>query len=188
MTDETPFWRRKTLADMTEAEWESLCDGCGRCCLVKLEEEPDPDDPDDSLPAGMPRHARARNPAKVPPGPDNPRTWYTDLGCRLLDGDTCRCTDYAKRQAKVPDCVKLTPETVATIGWLPPTCAYRLVAEGRDLYWWHPLVSGDPDTVHAAGVSVRGRVSAGEDDLPLAEYEHRIVGWPLAVPKRARRR
>jgi uncharacterized cysteine cluster protein YcgN (CxxCxxCC family) len=187
MMDARPFWKTRTLEAMSDAEWESLCDGCGRCCLVKLEEEADPDT-DVAPPRAMPRHARAKNPALVPPGADNPRTWYTDLGCRLLDGDTCRCSDYANRQAKVPDCVKLTPQTVRTLGWLPPTCAYRLVAEGRDLYWWHPLVSGDPETVHAAGVSVRGRVAASEDDLPLYDYEDRIVGWPLHVPKRARAR
>ena len=109
-----------------KSEWESLCDGCGRCCLNKLIDE------------------------------DTNRTVFTDVGCRLLDGDTCRCTDYAHRQAKVKDCVRLTPRNVRRLTWLPPTCGYRLVAEGRDLYWWHPLVSGDPDTVHEAGISVRG--------------------------------
>ncbi len=155
---ELPFWRRKTLAQMTEAEWESLCDGCGKCCLVKLE------DADDSR-----------------------RTYFTDVGCRLLDGESCRCTDYAHRTDKVKDCVKLTPRNIRRIVWLPPSCAYRLVAEGRDLYWWHPLVSGDPDTVHAAGVSVRGRVGASEEAVRDEELEDRIVQWPLRLPKAARR-
>ena len=121
-----PFWRVKRMSEMTAKEWESLCDGCGRCCLNKLTDI------------------------------DTNETVYTDVGCELLDGQTCRCTDYAHRQAKVSDCVKLTWRNVKRLGWLPPTCGYRLIAEGRDLAWWHPLVSGDPNTVHEAGVSVRG--------------------------------
>jgi uncharacterized cysteine cluster protein YcgN (CxxCxxCC family) len=82
--------------------------------------------------------------------------------------------------------VRLTPEVVGEIGWLPPTCAYRLLDEGRDLYWWHPLVSGDPETVHQAGMSIRGRVPDNEDQVPVEQLEDRIVSWPLAIPKRAR--
>ncbi len=104
---------------MTDREWESLCDGCGKCCLVKLE------DADDST-----------------------KTYFTDVGCKLLDGETCRCTDYKHRTDKVKDCVRLTPRNIRRIVWLPPSCGYRLVADGKDLYWWHPLVSGDPETVH----------------------------------------
>ena len=99
--DEKPFWRRKTLARMTKGEWESLCDGCGRCCLNKLQEE----------------------------GSD--RTYYTDVGCRLLDGQSCRCTDYTNRSAKVKECVTLTSRNISRISWLPPTCGYKLVAEAR---------------------------------------------------------
>jgi uncharacterized cysteine cluster protein YcgN (CxxCxxCC family) len=154
--EEKPFWRRKTLARMTKAEWESLCDGCGRCCLNKLEEE------------------------------TSGRIYYTDVGCKLLDGHTCRCKDYVNRTDQVSDCVRLTPANIAELKWLPPTCAYRLVAEGRDLYWWHPLVSGDPDTVHAAGVSVRGKVGLSEDEIGDQDYEDRIVSWPLRVPPAAR--
>ena len=156
MTDDRPFWQRKRLADMSNAEWESLCDGCGRCCLVKLEDE------------------------------DSDDIYFTNVGCRLLDGDTCRCRDYTHRTRKVDDCVRLTPKVVGEIGWLPPTCAYRLLDEGKDLYWWHPLVSGDPDTVHQAGISVRGRVTDSEDDVPDEQLEKRIVDWPLRWPKRAR--
>lgn len=155
MADE-PFWRRKALAEMTQGEWESLCDGCGRCCLNKLEDE------------------------------DTGRLYYTDVGCRLLDAQSCRCRDYANRSSQVDDCVRLRPDNVSDLGWLPPTCAYRLVAAGRDLYWWHPLVSGDPETVHAAGISVRGRVSALETEIPDKDLEDHIVSWPLRVPKRAR--
>ena len=141
-----PFWRSKTLAEMTRQEWESLCDGCGRCCLNKLQEE----------------------------GSD--KTYFTDVACKLLDCKTARCKDYKHRQKKVKDCVRLTPKSVRRIVWLPPTCAYRLVADGRDLYWWHPLVSGDPETVHTAGISVRGRV-VSEDEA--GAYEHHVVDWVL---------
>jgi uncharacterized cysteine cluster protein YcgN (CxxCxxCC family) len=166
MTDDAPFWRTKSLREMNDAEWESLCDGCGRCCLVKLEEE----GPDDAPPV------------------ENPAIYYTDVGCRLLDTNACRCHDYPNRSARVDDCVRLTPDTVAEIGWLPPTCAYRLLDEGRDLYWWHPLVSGDPESVHAAGVSVRGRVMFNEDDAAVTAIEDHIANWPLSLPRRARRR
>ncbi len=149
-----PFWR-KPLEEMTRAQWESLCDGCGRCCLVKLEDE------------------------------DTGDIHFTNIACRLLDAGSCRCADYAKRKAKVPDCVKLTPKRVRQISWLPPTCAYRLVAEGKDLYWWHHLVSGSRDTVHKAGVSVRGRVAAGEDDVPFTEVLDYIVEWPGKIPKKS---
>ena len=153
-----PFWRTKTLEQLTKAEWESLCDGCGRCCLNKLEYE------------------------------DTGEIAWTDLACRLLDGESCRCTDYENRSAKVKDCVSLTSRNINRISWLPPTCAYKLVAEGRDLYWWHPLVSGDPETVHQAGVSVRGRVGATEEAVRDEELEDRIVSWPLRLPKAAKRK
>ena len=157
-SDEAPFWQRKSLEEMTNSEWESLCDGCGRCCLNKLEEE------------------------------ETDRTFYTDVGCRLLDGETCRFRDYTHRQEKVDDCVLLTPESLKTITWLPPSCAYVLLEQGKDLYWWHPLVSGDQETVHAAGVSVRGRVTASETKVSDDQLEDYIVSWPLKLPKRARRR
>jgi uncharacterized protein len=153
--EDEPFWRAKTLEEMSAPEWESLCDGCGRCCLVKLEDE------------------------------DTGEIHFTDLGCRLLDGKTCRCTDYARRRRRVHDCVKLTPESVRALSWLPKTCAYRLVAEGRDLAWWHPLVSGSPDTVHEAGISVRGRVAASENDMPVELWPDRIVKWPNQTPRRS---
>lgn len=121
-----PFWRTKTLDEMSPQEWESLCDGCARCCLLKLEDE------------------------------DTGEVHLTRLACRMLDHATCRCSDYANRFAKMADCVSIDPAKVRALDWLPDTCGYRLVEEGRDLFWWHPLVSGDPDTVHQAGVSVRG--------------------------------
>ncbi len=142
-----PFWRIKSLDEMSDGEWESLCDGCARCCLNKLEDE------------------------------DTGEIAWTDIGCTLLDGETCRCRDYTQRSQTVPDCIRLTAHEVRTLSWLPPTCAYRLVEEGHDLYWWHPLVSGDPETVHQAGISVRGK-TISEDDIPLERWEERIVAWP----------
>lgn len=149
MRRERPFWETKTLAEMTPAEWESLCDGCGRCCLHKLLYE------DESL-------------------------GFTNVACRLLDLDSCRCTKYATRKRYVPDCVSLTAEEVRKINWLPPSCAYRRVAEGRGLAWWHPLVSGDAETVHTAGVSVRGRAVSERRAGPL---DHHVVEWPGKNPR-----
>ena len=158
MSDALPFWKTKTLAEMTEGEWESLCDGCGRCCLVKLEDE------------------------------DTAKIYFTDVGCRLLDAQSCRCRDYENRSARVHDCVRLTAKNVGELNWLPPTCAYRLLANGGDLYWWHPLVSGDPETVHAANISVRARVSKDEDALPEEQLTEHIVAWPGKWPKGAKDR
>lgn len=112
---------------------------------------------------------------------------FTDVSCKLLEIGTCRCSDYANRRAHVPDCVKLTPQLVDSISWLPPTCAYRLVAEGRDLMWWHPLVSGRAETVHEAGISVRGRPTISEDDIDVEDIPSRIVTWPTRWPKKSRR-
>lgn len=153
-----PFWRVKRLGEMSSAEWESLCDGCGRCCLLKLQDE------------------------------ETERVAYVDVACRLLDQTACRCKDYPNRADHVPDCVRLTPEAVETIGWLPVTCAYRLIDEGQDLPWWHPLVSGRPETVHEAGVSVRGRVFASETEIAVDDLEDRIVNWPGKWPKKAKGR
>jgi uncharacterized cysteine cluster protein YcgN (CxxCxxCC family) len=112
---------------------------------------------------------------------DSGEVFTSDVHCRLLDGDTCRCTDYPGRQAKVPDCIKLTPENVRTISWIPRSCAYRRIAEGRGLAWWHPLISGDPETVVAAGVSVRGR-SVPEDSVKPGEWEDHVADWPHWEP------
>ena len=114
------------------------------------------------------------------------KIYFTHISCKLLDAGRCACKDYASRSDLVPDCVRLTPENVRTLNWLPPSCGYRLVAEGRDLYWWHPLVSGDPNTVHDAGVSVRGRVQGTENEIADADLEDHIVQWPALLSKRAR--
>ncbi len=149
MTQE-PFWKTKTLAEMSNAEWESLCDGCGLCCLNKLEDW------------------------------DTGEIAFTSVACKLLDGDTCRCKDYENRQETVPDCIQLTLKGLREIQWLPPTCGYRLIDEGRDLYWWHPLVSGDPRTVHEAGVSAKGR-TISEEGLDVEDLENYIVDWPMRL-------
>jgi uncharacterized cysteine cluster protein YcgN (CxxCxxCC family) len=141
----SPFWKRKRLDQLSRPEWESLCDGCGRCCLIKLEDAETGD------------------------------VDYTDIACRLLDLGSCRCSDYKMRKRRVPDCVVLTAANINDLQWMPSTCAYRLIHEGKDLAWWHPLVSGDPATVHHAGISVRNRVVPEErNDDP----EDRIVTWP----------
>ncbi|MGB5211175.1 MAG: YcgN family cysteine cluster protein [Gammaproteobacteria bacterium] len=141
-----PFWRRKSLAEMDQTEWEALCDGCGRCCLHKLEDA------------------------------DTGRIEFTRVACRLLDLDDCRCSDYPGRMEQVPDCIQLDPENVSAFGWLPLTCAYRRLAEGRDLAWWHPLLSGDPESVHRAGISVRGKVLSEAHVAEDGMDEH-VIHW-----------
>ncbi len=121
------FWKRKSLRELSATEWESLCDGCALCCLHKVEDA------------------------------DSGDVYFTDIACRLLDIKTCRCTDYAARAKKVADCLILSVDQPEAFAWLPGTCAYRLLAEGEDIPAWHPLVTGDPDSVHAAGISIRGK-------------------------------
>ncbi|NQV58247.1 MAG: YcgN family cysteine cluster protein [Alphaproteobacteria bacterium] len=136
------FWEQKSLEQMSPAEWESLCDGCAKCCLHKLEDI------------------------------DTGELAFTNVACGLLDIGGCRCRDYKRRSTLVPDCVTLTPRNVAELAWMPSTCAYRLLAEGKPLAHWHPLVSGDPDSVHRAGISVRGRCVSERHAGPL---EHHVL-------------
>ena len=146
MTDTAPFYETKTLSQMTKAEWESLCDGCGKCCVILLQDPPE----------------------------DGGRVWRTDVGCRLLDLKAVRCSDYANRHTRVPGCVKLTPENVGTLSWMPQTCAYRLVHEGRPLYDWHPLKTGDPDSTRKAGAGVHGTL-VGEDEVDDEDLDDHII-------------
>ena len=141
-TDQNAFWKNKTLRQMSPSEWEALCDGCGKCCLVKLI-----DDLTDDL-------------------------HYTTVACKLLDCESCQCGDYENRKSLVEDCVILSPRLIEELHWMPSTCAYRLIYEGKDLYWWHPLISGSPNTVHEAGISVRGRVISEREvkDSELPNY------------------
>lgn len=141
MTEDRPFYETKKLSQMSESEWESLCDGCGKCCVVLLQDEPG----------------------------DGGAVWRTDVGCRLLDLEAVRCSDYANRHARVPGCVKLTAKNVGRLKWMPKTCAYRLIHEGKPLPGWHPLKTGDPDSTRKAGMSVHGTLisesDVGEDDI-----------------------
>ena len=141
-----PFWKTVPLDQMNESQWESLCDGCAKCCLLKLEDE------------------------------DTGEIAYTKLHCTLLDAGTCQCSDYANRKAKVPDCVQLTPAGIEEIKWMPKTCAYRLVMDGKDLPNWHYLVCGDRNRVHETGNSVRGK-TVSEDTVFEDDMEDFIVDW-----------
>lgn len=124
----TPFWKNKTFAEMTSEEWESLCDGCAKCCLHKLEDE------------------------------DTGEVYYTDIACAYLNTETCTCKDYTKRLENVPECLKLRPEDIKEFHWLPSSCSYRLLAEGQDLPEWHHLISCSRETIHEQGLSVYGKV------------------------------
>ncbi len=143
------FWSNVRMDKMTRPEWEALCDGCGKCCLNKLEDE------------------------------DSGEVVLTRVACRLLDDQSCLCGQYETRHQFVPDCIVLTPATIKKhMYWLPQTCAYRLVSEGKNLFPWHPLISGDPQSVHKAGVSVQGQTFS-EWDTPEDEWENHIIEEPL---------
>lgn len=150
-----PFWKTKTLAEMTPAEWESLCDGCGRCCLHKLRDD------------------------------ETQALSFTNVGCRLLDTTTCRCSDYANRFAQVPDCIQLTPAILREVDWLPPSCAYRRIEEGRGLPPWHPLRSGTTRTVVTSGASACGRIVNERDAGTLEDH---VTDWPGRNPRAPRSR
>lgn len=148
------FWESKTLSELNDEEWEALCDGCARCCLVKLEDV------------------------------DTGEIHYTDVVCRYLDSRACRCTSYSTRTEAVPDCVRLRPDNLDELEWMPPTCAYRLLHEGKPLADWHPLVSGDPRSVHTAGISVRGRCIS-EEHVHRDDVIERVIHWAKLPAKRA---
>lgn len=140
------FWETTTLADMTTAQWESLCDGCGKCCLHKLEDA------------------------------DSGNVYICNVACKLLDIDSCGCLDYKNRKKIVPNCLTLNTDLISEFHWLPETCAYRLLAESKPLFSWHPLISGDPQSVHSAGISVRGRVVS---ELDADDLQLHITDWVL---------
>ena len=141
------FWRTKTLDEMDHQEWESLCDGCGKCCVIQLENE------------------------------ETNQLFYTDVACQLLDISLCRCQSYSNRQEIVPSCMMLTKDNVRQCAeFAPETCAYRLLVEGKDLYPWHPLISGDKNSVHEAGISVKGKVIS-EKNIDSNALEDRIIDF-----------
>lgn len=143
------FWERHALRDLTQPEWEALCDGCGKCCLNKLEDE------------------------------DTGVVALTRVACRLLDDDSCRCTQYDIRHQFVPDCIVLRPGNLDSHAyWMPETCAYRLLWQGKTLPDWHPLISGRAESVHEAGVSVRGQ-TVSEFETPEDEWEDHIIEEPV---------
>ncbi|MGR3540404.1 MAG: YcgN family cysteine cluster protein [Hasllibacter sp.] len=142
------FWERHALGDLTREEWEALCDGCGKCCLNKLEDA------------------------------ETGEVHLTRVACRLFDGETCHCMDYANRKRHVPECIVLTPRTLGRHAyWLPRTCAYKRLHEGRRLPDWHPLVTGDPGTVHRAGVSARGW-TVPETEVDEDDWDEMLVEEP----------
>ena len=128
-----PFWKEKALSELNHDEWESLCDRCGLCCRLKEEDE------------------------------DTGEVVDTIYVCRMIDLETCQCRDYKNRQNRVPDCIVLTPEKAMEFNWLPRSCAYRLLVQGFDLPAWHPLISGDPESAHKAGFSIREHILAEDD-------------------------
>ncbi|AXI01609.1 YcgN family cysteine cluster protein [Aquirhabdus parva] len=140
------FWQHYTLTELTADEWEALCDGCGLCCLVKLEDE------------------------------DTGEVVYTKAACQLLDTKTARCTDYPNRQSKVPDCLQLTPERVPQLNWLPPSCAYRRLDEGKALPKWHPLITGNANSVRQARKSAAGRCIS-ETLIDPEDIEEYVIRW-----------
>ncbi len=141
-----PFWESVPLAEMDAEQWEALCDGCGKCCLHKLEDA------------------------------HTGEVFVCNVACRLLDLATCRCRDYAQRKTRVPECTVLTPQRIDAFHWLPQTCAYRLLAEGRPLFSWHPLMSGDPESVRRAGIAVCDRVVSETEADDLQQH---ITDWVL---------
>ena len=145
MLPQLPFWKTKHLEQMTPEEWEALCDGCGRCCLHKIDDE-------------------------------NGRVLFTNVACRLLDLTSCTCKHYRRRRDIIADCLLLTADKVNEITWLPKSCAYRRIAEGRGLVWWHPLVSGDRDSVQMAGISVCGKVIS-ELEVDLYHLYDHTIDW-----------
>ena len=142
------FWEKHPIDRLTQAEWEALCDGCGKCCLNKLEDE------------------------------DTGEVALTRIACRLLDDSTCRCSQYTIRHQFVPECIVLSPQNMdKNLYWMPETCAYKLLWQGKPLYDWHPLISGDPQTVHDAGVSVQG-FTIPEFEVPEEDWEDYIIEEP----------
>jgi uncharacterized cysteine cluster protein YcgN (CxxCxxCC family) len=146
MAEIQPWWENKLLTEMSREEWEQICDHCAKCCLHKLEDE------------------------------DDGTVYYTDVACSLLDSGSCQCTDYQNRRTLVPDCLQLTPENLDQIQWMPPSCSYRVLKEGRQLADWHHLLSGDKNTIHESEKSIKGKYI---DETQVDDLQEHVVEWPL---------
>lgn len=164
--DVAPFWETKTLAEMSRPEWESLCDGCAKCCLHKFIDDETTDDTEDLLPTD---HIK-----------ENEQMSYSNIACYLLNDKTCQCSKYETRTTLVPDCVQLTQDNLDDVFFMPPSCTYRRLSEGRGVPSWHPLLhKGKKSAMHKAGMSVRGKI-VKDDDVDIAYFEDYIVMWPLS--------
>ena len=152
MSNTKPFWKTKSLSEMDRDEWESLCDHCGKCCLLKLQDD-DATDEEESV-------------------------YYTNVVCNLFDKSDGHCTDYWNREERVPTCIRLTQDNLSDLEWMPPSCSYKRVMEGRGLAQWHHLITGDKNTIHEKNKSVLGRV-VFENEVDEEDLEEYIVTWPL---------
>lgn len=160
-----PFWEEKSLAEMTRAEWESLCDGCAKCCLHKFIDDDSTAEEDELKPTA---HIH-----------DGEQMSYSNIACYLLNDKTCQCTKYNERTKLVPDCVQLTQDNLDDVFFMPPSCTYRRLSEGRGIPSWHPLLhKGKKSSMHTAGMSVRGKI-VKDDDVDISFFEDYIVTWPL---------
>jgi len=160
-----PFWETKTLAEMTRPEWESLCDGCAKCCLNKFIDDDNTDETTELLPT---THIQAGE-----------QIHYSNIACFLLNEKSCQCTKYEQRTTLVPDCVRLTQENLDGVFFMPPSCTYRRLQEGRGVPSWHPLLNkGKKSAMHNAGMSVRGKI-VKDSDVSVVDFEDYIVSWPL---------
>jgi len=163
--EEQPFWQAKTLNEMTRIEWESLCDGCAKCCLHKFIDDEDTDETTELMPTNHLNEGEQMN--------------YSNIVCYLLNDKTCQCSKYEQRTKLVPDCVQLTQENLDEVFFMPPSCTYRRIKEGRGLPSWHPLLhKGKKSAMHKAGMSIRGKVIK-DNQVDVADFEDHIVTWPL---------
>jgi len=160
-----PFWQTKTLAEMTRPEWESLCDGCAKCCLNKFIDDEHTDESTELKPTD---HIN-----------DGEQLVYSNIACYLLNDKTCQCSKYSQRTKLVPDCVQLSQNNLDAVFFMPPSCAYRRLSEGRSLPSWHPLLhQGKKSAMHKAGMSVRGKI-VKDNQVELENFADHIVTWPL---------
>jgi len=163
--EKAPFWQEKSLAEMSRTEWESLCDGCAKCCLNKFIDDEDTNDETELQPTD---HLK-----------EGEQVVYSSIACYLLNEKSCQCSQYDKRTTLVPDCVQLTQDNLADVFFMPPSCTYRRLQEGRGMPSWHPLLhKGKKSAMHKAGMSVRGKI-VKDDDIDLEDFEDYIVTWPL---------